>query len=251
VGGTFVSTLALTTPHLSIRADAAAGQATASRTNDLEGITVETAPGEVLITRDEKTDASAIQTVMLDVLVKPGDQAIDDTVLHFPALWIDANRPVPPERMHLELQPFRHVVARQMEVLIDHSFTLRRNDSKHVCAASTQATIVDHEALRQPLWDIGIASPSEGRRRFLSLYSAKLGVIRAIFSSPTEAQSFVSWISLSHAVRVGDFELGIASQSTGDVSDQSDGRSELPPSSFARLQSDVVDQLRIGPLGEP
>jgi hypothetical protein len=249
LGGEFTATMKLETSHVSIDATGSAASKVLSGGDDgVESATVETTPGQITVTRDQKAETSAVQTVVLDLLVKPGDKAVDDNVLRVEGLWSAPERPLPSDALKLQLVPFHHAAGEEVDAIIDFTYTLQRDGSEVVCSSSTKATLVSHEATRQPLWDIGVAVPA-GRKKRLALYSTKVGIVRAIFDGAAEANAFIKWMQMTGANNAGQFSLGLIDATWTDSSTApADG---LAPSAFQPLIAEDMSSLTIGPIGEP
>jgi hypothetical protein len=242
LGGTFIAALRLSTPYSSIEADdSQVGKILRSAESGEESVSLETNPGEIRITRDEKGPLNPIQTIIIDIALLPGDRAVEDSVVKIDALWSAPGRPIAPEKVDLTLVPFRHVAADQVDARIDLSYTLQGGPNRFVCSATTSTTLASHEVTRQALWDLGIVEAFSGRQKILALYSKKLGPVRAIFGSPTEAAAVASWIRETSASHIGLFALGLIAFDSEDPERKS---------SFVPLQDTEKASLIVGPSGE-
>ena len=109
---------------------------------------------------------------------------------------------------------------------------------------------MDQESIRQPLWDIGIASTNGRRSKWLALSDPTAGIIRLIFDSSAAANSFASWIQAVRPAQLGRYSLGVFEPTMSRTR-----------RSFAPIDSSVMQMLRsltpddfaalkIGALGE-
>jgi hypothetical protein len=249
LGGTFLATVKLETGHVSIDSTQSSSSRVLSGSGEgIESATVETTSGQVTITRDEKAETSAIQTVVVDLLIMPGDKAVDDDVLNVAELWSAPQRPLPPDALKLQLVPFHHAAGEEVDATIDFTYTLQAAGSEVICSSSTKATLVSNEATRQPLWDIGVATPA-GRKKWLALYSPKLGIIRVVFDGAAKANAFVTWMQMTGANNAGQFSLGLVDGTSIDSPPTpADGST---PVSFHPLTAEAMSTLHVGPIGEP
>jgi hypothetical protein len=189
----------------------------------------------------------------VDLLMLPGGVPIDESVVRIPALWKSGGVPLTAEDIQVQLEPTRHVPGYDLveaDVVLD--YLLVANEFA-ACRGSARARVVliDRDAVRPPLWDVGVSDPNLPRTRWVALSNALNGVFRAVFDSPAAAASFANWVRTTRSTRIGAYEVGLF---------QSSGREPLRPlvpvdraatSTFQTLLPADADRLRVGPLGEP
>lgn len=220
-----------------------------------ERTTVVSSPGQLKITRiaTGSEDLSGHQSI--DLLVMPGGMAVDDTVVHFPALWTDSGAPMTADQATPQLTALRHPPGLDVvEATLELSFVVRLDDSgeEWVCSSETRTTLVDEDALRQPLWDLGPASTNSRRKERLALFDPALGAVRLVFDSPAKAHSFLTWVRATGATQIGDYSLRLVepvravrgTRPFGPLSD--DVMATLRPVTPADR-----DMLNVGPAGDP
>lgn len=225
-----------------------------SETGDVERTTVVSSPGQLKITHIAigHHDLSGHQSI--DLLVMPGGVAVDDTVVHFPALWADGGAPVAPNMATPQLMALRHPPALDVvEATLELSFVVRLADSgeEWVCNSQTRTLLVDQESLRQPLWDVGPAFNNSVRKERLALFDPAVGAVRLVFADPAKAHLFLTWVRATGATQIGDYSLTLIQPATG--------RGTRP---FGPISDDVMatlrpvtpadrDMLNVGPAGDP
>jgi hypothetical protein len=217
--------------------------------------TVVAAPGQLKITRIAKGRADLAGGHSIDLLIMPGGMAVDDTVVHFAALWADNGIPLVSDRVVPRFLPLRHPPGLDVvDGTLELSFVVRVGDTgdEWVCASQTRVTLVDRESLRQPLWDLGLASANAVRKERLALFDPALGAVRLVFDSPAGAHSFASWMRATGATQVGSYSLSVFEQ-TGPWAAQrpfgpitEDSMRTLRP-----LTAADVGRIKVGPAGEP
>ena len=247
LGGSVVATTRFITDHLSLDTTGATSAEIMKGSADrLEAATVKTSRGEIVISRDEITANDALGTVVIDVVLAPGDRAVDDSILRAGKLWDAPLHPLPPNELALELVSIHHFVGDQVEALIDLSYGLQQGRSHWTCNETIHTTLVGKEVSRQALWDIGVET-SRGRTQRLVIYSPKLGVIRPLFDGSAEATSFASWVRATNATTAGAFALGLIDGASAD------GRqiTNAEIASVYPLTPEAIGALSAGPMGEP
>ena len=175
----------------------------------------------------------------IDVQVTPGGVAVDDTVVRIPRLWRADGTPLPAREVTAELLPVRHPPGLDtVEASLTLNFVIRigQGGDEWSCSAEARATLVDREAVRQPYWDLGLASDNSARREWLALFDAALGGIRLVFDSPAAAHSFAEWLRATRSSEVGRYTVRVFKQS---------------PQSLRPLTDSDIDAVAIGPIGEP
>lgn len=219
--------------------------------------------GQIKITRVAAIKVTLAGSVAIDVLMTPGGIAIDETIVKAGDLWRNNKEPVEPEELEPKLVPVRHMAGYdEAAVLIDLKYVLRLRGGKKTYECSTLDTrsqsdarvvILDKDAVRPPLWDLGIPRAVDGdsdRIMWLAMYRPDIGAVRAIFDSPSEANAFATWIRMTQATRVGSYTLGVF-----DGPDPAKLRPVLPVDkdivkTFSPLTPNYRERLRVGALGD-
>lgn len=201
--------------------------------------TVALAPGQLRIMRAArgKTDLAGMYSI--DVALMPGGVAVDDTVVRIARLWHEDGTPLPTREVAPQLLPIRHPPGLDtVEANFDLDFVVRlgQGGDEWSCSAQVRATLVDQDAVRQPFWDLGLASVNAGRREWLALFDPALGGVRLVFDSPAAANSFAAWMRASRSTQVAQYAVRAFGQSL---------------QSLRPLTDDDIDAVAVGPVGEP
>jgi hypothetical protein len=219
-----------------------------------EHAVVDYGAGYIIVTRSAPSGSNVANALSLDVLVLPGGVPIDEPIVRIPELWTADGKPLADDALHIELVPVRHAPGYDtIEATVTLDYVLWQRRASGVCRSSAQVrtTVADRDAVRPPLWDLGVSSINGPRRRWLALGDPAAGVFRAIFDSPTAATSFANWIRATHATQAGPYRLGLFER---------EGREPLRPltpvdreamETFRALTAADAEALRTGPLGEP
>jgi hypothetical protein len=201
--------------------------------------TVALAPGQLRITRVARGTPDLAGMYSIDVLLMPGGVAVDDTIVRIPRLWRDDGTPLPPREVTIQLVAVRHPPGLDtIEASFSLDFVVRvgRGGDEWSCSAQARTTLVDRDAVRQPFWDLGLASANAGRREWLALFDSALGGFRLVFDSPAAANSFVRWMRATRSTQAGQYAVRAFRESLQN----------LRP-----LTDRDLAALAIGPVGEP
>lgn len=204
-----------------------------------EVATVALAPGQLRITRAARGEKDLVGMYSVDVLLMPGGVAVDDTVVRIPRLWREDGTPLPAHEVTAQLLPVRHppgLDTVEASFTLDFVIRVGRSGDEWTCSAETRATLVDRESVRQPFWDLGLASANSARREWLALFDPALGGVRLVFESPAAARSFADWMRATRATQVGKYAVRAFRQS---------------PQSLRPLDDQEIETIAVGPLGEP
>jgi len=197
------------------------------------------------------------QSRSIDFVVAPGGAPIDSLQIQVGSLWNVDHSPVRPEAAGLTLVPLRYpTVYSRVEADVTLGIVglpAGPHGAGWKCPVEQHATLVDRDAVRPSLWDIGMPDPAGGlRKRWLVLNSDGSGPLRAIFSSPAVAANFLAWLRAVRVTRVGQYDLGVfrpTRPAAGeDIFVSSDGDIMA---SYARLATEDLNLLQVGPLDEP
>jgi len=229
-------------------------ETSAANGNDDDIATVALSPGQVKVTRIAKDRADLAGSHVIDLLVMPGGVTVDDTVVRFPALWDDQGQPLLSDRVSPQLLPVRHPPGLDVvEAALELTFVVRLGDTgdEWVCDSQTRVTLVDRDSLRQPLYDLGVASANATRKERVALLDPTLGAVRLVFDNPASANSFANWMRATGSTRVGSYPLTVFEQS-----------GPWAPRPFGPITAEAMRTLRpvtakdiggikVGPAGEP
>ena len=255
LGGTFRGWTALRTPFTTVDiANPGAADASVARDHAAEAVSVAFALGEIKVVRSahKRTDLSGL--VNIDVLVMPGGVEVDHTVLRATRLWTAEGQPLPADAVEFDLVPARHPPGLDtVDASIDMQFIVQRGSSgdEWVCSSEERVRLVDDEAVRQPLWDIGVAAANSRRTKWLALFDQATGIVRLVFDSPAAANSFASWVKVTGATTLGRYSLV-----TFEPSFSASRRRPFAPLDAASIKTRLpvgptdMTALQVGALGE-
>jgi hypothetical protein len=215
---------------------------------------VDVIPGRLRVTPFLASGRLLARTVTVDTIIQAGGAPLEQAVVTTGPLWDEARKPLPPDRVRVTLTPVRHFSsfdAVSAKLVLDFRARAPRAQSAWHCSAETQLVLVDREAARPPLWDLGTSHRGGARKLWLALYDPKTGPVRAIFGDPVAARGFATWASQIGATRVGAYDLGVFQQE-----DMDDPTAVVPADqrimeSYRRVTPENLAELKVGPLAAP
>ncbi len=219
-----------------------------------EQVNIALGPGLLDVTRSAAYGTNLASAVSVDLLLRPGGTPIDESLVRIRYLWDTKGKPLQPDAVRVELEPIRHVPGFDtIEAEVKLEYVLARAGQGGQCRglAQQRLVLVNREAVRPPLWDLGVSSMNSGRTRWLALSDPASGVFRAIFDSPTAAGSFANWVRVTRAERVGSYQIGLVQQYGRQPMRPLVPVDRGAPESFQPLEAKDASALRPGPLGEP
>ena len=228
---------------------------TATAIKDADEVsTVTLSPGQLKVTRIAKGRTDLTGNHSIDLLVMPGGMTVDDTLVRFPALWDDEGKPLLSDRVSPQLLPVRHPPGLDIvEATLELTFVVRLGDTgdEWVCDSQTRVTLVDQDSLRQPLYDLGVASTNASRKERLALFDPTLGAVRLVFDSPASAHSFANWIRATGATQVGSYPLTLFEQTGAWARKPFGPVTEEAMRTLRPVTSKDIGGIKVGPAGEP
>jgi len=219
-----------------------------------EIVTVALSPGQVKINRAVrgKRDLSGMQSI--DLILTPGGTPVDDMMVRIPKLWRDDGTPLPGDAVGPQLVPVRHPPGLDVvEATLQFDFVIRvgRAGDEWSCSAETRVTLVDQDFLRQPFWDLGLASFNSSRHEWLALSDPALGAVRLVFDSPASANALANWIRTTRSMRLGPYALGVFRQPTRRAGRPFGPIDETMLQTLRPLTIDDLGAIAVGAVGEP
>lgn len=219
-----------------------------------ETATVSLAPGQLRITRAARSKTDLAGMYSIDVSLMPGGVAVDDTVVRIPRLWREDGTPVPAHEITAQLVPVRHPPGLDtVEANFTLDFVVRLGEGGHEwsCSAEVRATLVDQDAVRQPFWDLGLASANSARREWLALFDPALGGVRLVFDSPANANAFADWLRTTRSTEVGSYAIRAFRQSSRLAGRPFGSVAADALQTFRPLAAPDINTITVGPVGEP
>jgi hypothetical protein len=216
--------------------------------------TVALAPGQLRITRAArgKTDLAGMYSI--DVLLMPGGVAVDDTIVRIPRLWREDGTPLPAREVTAQLLSVRHppgLDSVEASFALDFVVRAGKSGDEWSCSAEVRATLVDQEAVRQPFWDLGLASANSARREWLALFDPALGGVRLVFDSPAAATALAEWMRATRSTQVGQYAVRVFRQPTRLAGRPFGSVGADALQTFRPLADRDIDAIAVGPVGEP
>jgi hypothetical protein len=153
------------------------------------------------------------QTQAIDVVIAPGGAAVDQPVVVTSLLWDKDKRPLAPAQLNIELSSLRlSSIYETVEATIDLDYEISSANGSVAwsCSATSHEVLVDRDAIRPALWDIGVPIKfGASRKRWLALYSPAIGAVRAVFTTPEAARAFAAWLQHVGGDTAGKYSLGL------------------------------------------
>jgi hypothetical protein len=210
-------------------------------------------PGRLRITPFLATGALHAQTRELDTVIQAGGAPIDQVAITTGPLWDATRRPMPPDAVQVTLVPLRHFTAYDVvDAKVALEFIVQqRSEQPRLCTVETRVDLIDHDAVRPPLWDLGTARPGGARKLWLALFDPQTGPVRAIFTDPVAARGFAEWAQQSGATHVSRYQLGLFEP------EEMEGQTRVVPTdrdimgSFRPISAEELLALTVRLLAEP
>jgi hypothetical protein len=219
----------------------------------IEIAAVSIGPGGANVVRSMRGKANLLGVSSLDVLIMPGGAVVDDTVLRIPNLWMPDGRPVPPDKVAVEMIPVRHPPGLDtVQASVELAYIVREEsgDEWH-CSAEGRTTLADHDSVRQPFWDLGLAGKNTERGEWLALLEPSLGAVRTVFDSPASANALASWIQTTRATQIGEYQIGVVRQGAPRKARPYGPVDADTMTTFRALTADDLPAIEVGAVGEP
>ena len=216
--------------------------------------TIALSPGQLKITRvaQRKTNLAGMHSI--DMLIMPGGVVVDDTVVRIPNLWQANGTATAAATLIPQFVPVRHPPGLDVvEATLQLDFVVRIGKTREEwsCSADTRVTLVDQDSLRQPFWDLGLASPNSARREWLAVFAPDRGGVRLTFESPAIAQAFADWLRATRSTQLGPYKLRVFRQANRQSGRPFASLTEEALQTLRPLAAEDLRALTVGPVGEP
>ncbi len=215
---------------------------------------LEAIPGRVSVTPFLSGKRLHAQTQAIDIAILPGGVAVDQPVVSATSFWDKDQRPIAPAQLEVKLSPLRlSSVYRTVEAKINLDYEISNNSGseRFSCTATRREVLVDRDAIRPALWDVGVPTQFGARKQWLALYSPATGAIRAVFTTLEAANAFTRWVQQVSAVTAGGYSLGLFTPA-----DRNEEEPILPADAsimetFHPVTAEDLVHLRVGEIDKP
>jgi hypothetical protein len=215
---------------------------------------LEVLPGRVSVTPFLSGQRLHAQTQAIDIAILPGGMPVDQPVVMTSSFWNKDGRPIAPAQLDITLSPLRlSSIYRTVEakISLDYEISRARGSERFSCTATRREVLVDRDAIRPALWDIGVPTQFGARKQWLALYSPATGAIRAVFTTPEVANAFTRWAQQAGAVTAGGYRLGLFTPA-----DRNEEEPVLPADAsimetFHPVSAEDLAHLRVGEIDKP
>jgi hypothetical protein len=169
-------------------------------------------PGRVSVTPFLSGKRLHAQTQAIDIAILPGGVAVDQPVVSATSFWDKDERPIAPAQLDVTLSPLRlSSIYRTVEakISLDYEISNASGTERFSCTATRHEVLVDRDAIRPALWDVGVPTQYGARKQWLALYTPATGAVRAVFTTVEAANAFTRWAQQVSAVTAGGYSLGL------------------------------------------
>jgi hypothetical protein len=215
---------------------------------------IEVTPGRLRIAPFLRTSKLRPQTLLLDVLLAPGAEPIDEMVISVGAFWDASLHPLSPERVEISLEPLRHsTLYDQVDGIVSSTFVIALRPAHSAttrCTAETRVVLIDRASSTPPLWDLRKSMPTGRSELWLALSDPLTGPHRVIFKNPAEADGFASWLRQTHALRIGRYQVGVFRPGYSGDARRTVPMGHSVADTFQAASAEDLDALVVGRLGE-
>jgi|ERR1700733_4234235 len=216
---------------------------------------LEATPGRVRVTPFLSGKRLHAQTQAIDVAIKPGGGAVDQSVVVISLLWDEDKRPIAPAQLNIELSSLRlSSIYETVEATIDLDYEISSTNASLAssCSATSHEVLVDRDAIRPALWDVGVPIKfGASRKRWLALYSPAIGAVRAVFTTPEGARAFTAWLQQVGGAAAGKYSLGLFTPAHPNEKGRILPFDTSIMDTFQSIAADEIALLTVGEIDKP
>ncbi|MGH8218751.1 MAG: hypothetical protein ACREUT_09340, partial [Steroidobacteraceae bacterium] len=108
------------------------------------------------------------------------------------------------------------------------------------CSVESDFQLLDHDSALPKLWILQHRARVGSKHATLALYNPSVGTFRAVFLDPATAAGFARWLRETHAMRVGEYRIGVIApeKATGFEPVSGEELGELGELALAQFGSD-------------
>ncbi len=215
----------------------------------------EATPGRVRVSPFLSGNRLHAQTQAIDVAIVPGGAAVDQPVVVTSSLWDKDKRPIAPAQLNIELSPLRlSSIYETVEATIDLDYEISSANGSVAwsCSATSHEVLVDRDAIRPALWDVGVPTKfGAARKRWLALYSPAIGAVRAVFTTPEAASAFAAWLQQVGGAAAGKYSLGLFTPANPNEKGRILPFDTSIMDTFQPIGADEIALLKVGEIDKP
>jgi hypothetical protein len=223
---------------------------TVSRTQAFEAT-----PGRARVSPFLSGNRLHAQTQAIDVAIVPGGGAVDQPVVVTSSLWDNDKRPIAPAQLTVELSSLRlSSIYETVEATIDMDYEISSANGSVAwsCSATSHDVLVDQDAIRPALWDVGVPTKfGAARKRWLALYSPAIGAVRAVFTTPEAASAFAVWLQQVGGAAAGKYSLGLFTPANPNEKGRILPFDTSIMDTFQPIAADEIALLKVGEIDKP
>jgi hypothetical protein len=215
----------------------------------------EATPGRVRVSPFLGGNRLHAQTQALDVAIVPGGAPVDQPVVVTSSLWDKDKRPIAPAQLNIELSSLRlSSIYETVEATIDLDYEISSANGSVAwsCSATSHEVLVDRDAIRPALWDVGVPLKfGASRKRWLALYSPAIGAVRAVFTTPEGASAFAAWLQQVGGAAAGKYSLGLFTPANPNEKGRILPFDSSIMDTFQSISADEIALLKAGEIDKP
>jgi len=215
----------------------------------------EATPGRVRVSPFLSGNRLHAQTQAIDVAIVPGGGAVDQSVVVTSSLWDNDKRPIAPAQLNIELSSLRlSSIYETVEATIDLDYEIASANGSVAwsCSATSHEVLVDRDAIRPALWDVGVPNKfGATRKRWLALYSPAIGAVRAVFTTPEAASAFATWLQQVGGAAAGKYSLGLFTPANPNDKGRILPFDTSIIDTFQPISADEIALLKVGEIDKP